>query len=285
MPETLTIGAVPYLNARPLTFGLEAESGIRLRLARPSDLAAMLRSGEVVAAMAPSIEYFCMAAEGSERVRASSKAAGGAGGFVALPVAAIGSRGPVGSVRLFGFAAPDKLRRVLLDSASRTSNALARVLVVRRLGSQPHFLLPEEVGTSSRRVDAEIVMGDRALSAERPEAEWELDLGSEWQHWVHLPFVYAFWMARADAPVERLMEVLTAARDRGLAAREAIADAGAAELGIPVETARRYLLEQIRYEFATREQDGLRVFYRMAGEENLAPEGARLRFPRLGQGG
>jgi len=280
MPGRVTIGALPFLNARPLICGLAEEREVRLRIEVPSALGPLLRTGEVDAALVPSIEYFRLASEGGERARGG---AAGRGGVVALPVAAIASRGTVGSVRLFGYAEPNKLRRVLLDSASRTANALGRLVVIRRLGSRPHFLLPEEVSPAPPRPpDAELLIGDRGLVAERPQAAWTLDLGEEWREWTHLPFVYAFWAARVGSPVGRLIEMLTAARDRGLKAREALAAEAAPTLGLDADAARRYLMDEIRYEFGPKEQDGLRAFYRMAAEEGLAPEGVRLRFARAG---
>ena len=281
MAEKLRIGTVRFLNAWPLVFGLKDRADVELRAEVPSALGPMLARGEVDVALAPSIEYFRLASEGAERARAAGALRGAHAGFVALPVAAIGSRGAIGSVKLFGFAEQDRLRRVLLDPASRTSNALARVLVVRRLGCTPHFVMPEEIGlTPPRPPDAEVVIGDRALTAERPGAKWVRDLGEEWHRFMRLPFVYAFWMARTDAPLGRLTEMLAEARDRGLAARESIAEKAARELGLPGDVARRYLLDEVRYGFGPKEQEGLRAFYRMAAEEGLAPEGVRLRLAR-----
>ncbi len=273
MSETISIGTVRFLNAWPLSHGLETEPGIAVRAEVPSRLAGLLRGGEVRAALLPAIEYFRLSAERGERTRA------GPSRFVALPVAAISSRGPVGSVRLFGFAELDRVRRVLLDPASRTCNALTRVLFARRWRRSPHFVLPAQVGASpAREPDAELVIGDAGLAAERPGALWEHDLGTEWERFVHKPFVYAFWVARADAPIEMIAAVLAAARDRGLAAREELAERAANRLSIPLEVTRRHLLEQVRYEFGGAERRGLKAFYEMAAEEGLAPEGGRLRL-------
>jgi chorismate dehydratase len=277
MAEKIRIAAVQFLNGWPLTFGLKDREDVELRLGLPSVLGPMLARGEVDAALAPSIEYFRLSAAGAERIRAREGVQAGHAGFVALPVAAIGSRGTIGSVRLFGYAEQDRLRRVLLDSASRTSNALARIIVTRRFGCRPHFVMPDQVGPSpTRPPDAELVIGDRALATDRQDANWVRDLGDEWHRFVRLPFVYAFWMARADAPLARLADLLSEARDRGLAARETLADEGARTLGIPREVAHRYLLEQVRYAFGPKEREGLMAFYRMAAEEGLTPEGGRL---------
>jgi len=280
MAEPIRIGTVKFLNAWPLTHGLDGRDGVTVRSAPPSALAEMFKRGEVDVALAPSIDYFRLAAGHGERARA-----GGATGFVALPVAAIGSRGAVGSALLFGFTESDGLRRVVLDPASHSSNALARIIVARRFGGRVHFVMPEDTGVAATRPpDAEVLIGDEALVAERPEAKWVLDLGEEWERLVHLPFVYAFWVARVDGPLEVLVELLSAARDAGLAAREQLAARAARELGIPAETAERYLTERVRYEFGAKERSGVRAFYRMAVEEGLAPEGVRLRMAPAGRG-
>jgi len=282
MPQTLTIGAVPFLNGRPLIHGLESAPGVRVRLEVPSALGTLLRSGEVDAALVPAVEYARLAAEGGERARGQVSGAGGRR-YVALPVAAIGSRGAAGSALLVGYGEPDRLRRVLLDPASRTSNALARLVIGRRMGGRPHFLMPEEVGPDPvRPADAEVVIGDRALVPDRAQARWVRDLGDEWHRWTRLPFVYAFWAARADGPIARLTALLAEARDRGLAAREALAVEAAPALGLSAEAARRYLVDQMRYGFGPREQKGLRVFLGMAAEDGLAPEGARVVVARGG---
>jgi len=91
MPDPLRIATVPYLNGRPLVHGLAERDDVTLSAAPPSHLGDLLRRGEADAALLPSIEYFRLAAGGGERLRGRAPA-----GFVALPVAAIGSRGPVG---------------------------------------------------------------------------------------------------------------------------------------------------------------------------------------------
>jgi len=276
MTDPLRIATVPYLNARPLVYGLSGRAEVTLREAPPISLGDLLRRGEADAALAPSIEYFRLAAEGGERDRTRR-----AGRFVVLPVAAIGSRGPVGSVRLFGYADPERVRRVRLDAESRTSNVLARIILGRTMGLAPHFAMPDEAGPGTRPPDAEVMIGDRALAAAPDGARWIMDLGEAWDHLVHLPFVYAFWTARAEADLARLTAVLTEARRKGLAARDAIAEAAAGRLALPAETLRTYLHRMVRYTFGQSERNGLRAFYRIAVEEGLAPEGCRLRVANV----
>jgi len=304
-PEPLAVAAADLLGARPLLFGLEAATGVRLRVEPAAALAGLLRRGEVDAALMPAIDYFRLAADPAERARSGrSPKPGGPERpaptqFVALPVGAVGSAGSVGSVRLFGYAEKDRLRRVALDPEGVTASALARLIILRRFGAAPHFVvagLPCEASASAKAMadglakqgepgkaaprppDAELLAGDRALAAERPAALWTSDLGDEWHRFTYLPFVYAFWAARADGPLDRLVPLLAAALDRGLAAREALADEAAPRLGIPAEVARRHLMHEVRYDFGRRQREGLLAFYRMAAEDGLAPEGARNPF-------
>jgi len=285
-PETLTVAAADFLSARPLLAGLDAAPALRLRLEPAAALAGLLRRGEADAALLPAIDYFRLAADPAERARSAPTR------FVALPIGAVGSSGTAGAVRLFGYAEKDRLRRVVLDPEGVTAGALARLIIVRRFGVTPHFVVAgspcyakaaqgKPGAASARPPDAELLVGDRALAAERPAALWTSDLGEEWRRFTYLPLVYAFWVARADGPLDRLVPLLEAARDRGLAAREMLADeASRPGRGIPPEVARRHLLREVRYGFGRREREGLKLFYRMAAEDGLAPEGARLRFLR-----
>jgi chorismate dehydratase len=279
MSEPINLAAPPSLSARPLTYGLEGRSDVRLRLAPWNGLAAILKGGEVDAALLPSIDYPRLAA-GVERAR--THAAGGPSAsthFVILPAAAVTSRGAVGALRLFGYADKDRLKRVLLDPASPTGSALARLIVLRWFGAAPHFVMPEAVSSAAARPpDAELVAGDRALTAEEPRAAWDVDLGAEWHRNTYLPMVYAMWVAPAGGPLDRIRAILAEATARGLDARMAIADEAAAKGKIPPDVARRFLMDQTRYAFGAKEQQGLAAFLKMAGAEGLAPEGVRLRL-------
>ena len=76
MAEKLKIGSVPFLNAWPLVHGLAEQEDVALRLELPPALAPLLRTGEVDAALVPSIEYFRLAAEGLERARRAAAPGG-----------------------------------------------------------------------------------------------------------------------------------------------------------------------------------------------------------------
>ncbi len=280
MPEPLRIATVRFLNAWPLTEGLAGRDDVAMTADVPARVTDRLRTGEADVALVPSIEYPRLAASPRERARPS--AASGRRpptGFVALRAGCVASAGPVRSVRLVGTAPLPEVRRVLLDPASRTSNALCRVLLARRwrLG-RAHCVYPDEAGAGGREPDARLVVGDRGLLHEAPSGAWERDLGAEWDQFAHRPFVYAFWVARDDADLERAETRLAEAKAAGLAARPALAARAAETLGIDAELAEAYLTEHVHYRFGRRERQGLHTFWERAADESLAPPDVRLRL-------
>ncbi|MGE3777414.1 MAG: MqnA/MqnD/SBP family protein, partial [Pirellulaceae bacterium] len=120
-PSTpIRIGAVSYLNTKPLVFGLaDRARGARIEFDLPSRLAAGLAAGRYDVALIPSIEYF-------QRP-----------GYSILSDACIACRGPVLSVKLFSRVAPANIRSLALDEGSRTSAALIRILLQQRFGITP----------------------------------------------------------------------------------------------------------------------------------------------------
>ena len=78
------IGAVGYLNARPLTWALDRDAGALARPLRPAvGVRALLHAGEVDLGLIPSIEYLQSP------------------DYRFVPGVGIGSRGPVASVALY----------------------------------------------------------------------------------------------------------------------------------------------------------------------------------------
>jgi chorismate dehydratase len=125
-------------------------------------------------------------------------------------------------VNLYHHGAIEQLRRVALDTSSRTSVALLKTLLRERLGRDPEYLeMAPSVPEMLEAADAALVIGDRALDyvGDVPR----LDLGAEWQRQTGLPFVYAFWAGPRGAvsaeDVARLQQALRA----GLANLAAIA--------------------------------------------------------------
>jgi len=290
----IRLGAVCFLNTRPLTAALEPEDPFfEVSYAVPSACAAQLQAGQIDVGLIPSIEY------------ARSQVP-----YCLVPEVAIACRGEVLSVQLFFRGPLERIRRVALDPSSRTSAALVQILLRERYGLSPEFV--EAPPASGRRgpeparsgsghkadfrmdskleamlagADAALLIGDSALRHLGGELS-NMDLGQEWKGFTGYPFVFAFWAGRqgalAPAQVQRLVE----ARRQGAGQIPAIARKAARELGpgfaqeqeVLVVLFERYLTQHIRFELGEEELAGLRCFYALAYQHGLISGVPELRF-------
>jgi chorismate dehydratase len=243
------------LNAVPLAHSLDGDPRYRVVREVPSRVADDLHAGRIDLGVIPSIEY-------------------ATGAYALVPGVGITSRGPVRSVCLFHHRPLDELRRVALDSSSRTSAALLRILLRERLGRDPEYVtMPPSLPDMLASADAGLLIGDPALYAEGPESRW--DLGQEWTQRTGLPFVWAFWAGRPDAAgpadVDRLQAALAKAGQE-LPAIAAAYDRRRAALN------EDYLRRNIVYRLDEAEAAGLREFYRRAFGQGLIGGVPELRF-------
>jgi chorismate dehydratase len=253
---------VTYLNTKPLIFGLEdLAPNLELVLDVPSRLADLLAEGRLDVGLIPVIEYFR------------------AGSYSIVPNVAIASRGPVLSVTLFSRLPWRSIRRVALDVGSRTSAALAQILLRKRYGVHPEVVpLPLEREAEDVDADAVLLIGDRAMRACLPGFAHAFDLGQEWQDWVGLPFVYAVWAVREGVDLRGAAKALADAKRRGLERIGQIAHEEAPRLGLDAGFCRRYLQSIIHFDLGPREHAGLLHYYELACELELAPRGVSLDF-------
>jgi chorismate dehydratase len=262
MNVPVRIGAVNYLNTKPLIYDLEQLAPeAELRLEVPSRLADLLAEGQLDVALIPVIEYFR------------------AGTYSVVPNMAIASRGPVLSVTLFSRTPWTGIRRLALDEGSRTSAALAQVLLRQRYNVWPEVVpLPMDRSVEDVDADAVLLIGDRAMRACLPGFAHAYDLGQEWHDWIGLPFVYAVWAVRAGANLGSVAEALAEAKRRGCARCGEIAQREAPHLRLDAGFCRRYLANIIHFDLGPREQAGLHHYYMLACELGLARRGVNLEF-------
>jgi chorismate dehydratase len=262
MSAPVRVSAVSFLNARPLLHGLERQRQLfDLSFDLPSACAARLHAGEVDLGLIPAIEYL----QGDYRL---------------VPGMAIGSDGPILSVAVFSRRPIGQVRRLALDTSSRTSAALCRVLCARHWDIAPEFIpAAPRLETMLRDADAALVIGDPALAIDAVRAGVEkIDLGEAWQRLTGLPFVYAAWAGRAGVLAPAHLAALAAARDGGLADRDALAAAAAAGDPLVAATLAGYLRDNLSYTFGDREQAGLERFFELAAEVGASPRPRPLRF-------
>jgi chorismate dehydratase len=187
------VGSVRYLNAVPLTRGIEDE----VVFAVPSELAKMLRRDELDAALVSVTEVLF-----NDR-------------YDILDGTAIASLGEVKSVLLAHRKPIEQAREVFCDTASLTSVNLLRVLLAER-GLKPEFK-PLASYDFKSLPDYALLIGDPALDFVFSSHEHEIfDLGAAWYELTSLPFVYAVWALRRGIENSRLRRQLTEAREFGL---------------------------------------------------------------------
>lgn len=303
MAHALRIGAVNYLNSKPLIEGLsDAAPASQLVLDYPGRLADRLADGGLDAALIPSFEY----------LRNPN--------YALVSDACVAARGPVMSVKLYFRVPPGEVRTLALDEGSRTSAALARVMLFKRFGVEPKLeALPIGRPTGSVETDAVLLIGDRAMHAPVEEFHETWDLGDAWYEWTGLPFVFAVWAVRdEDSPALRrngrslnrdsrealrlrqigadndrlqvadngvhaeLARVLTDARDRGVGRLADIARREAAGLGVEEQTAIDYLTRNLHFTLGSAEKTGLRLFEELTRRSGILKPVAPKKKPAVG---
>lgn len=239
----LRIGAVSYLNTKPLIHSLESRA---LRLEVPARLAARFLAGELDAALLPVFAIL------------------EAGGGDLVDDVAIACRGEVFSVIVASQGEFSEAKEIYLDPSSRSSSALLRVLSA-EFYPGCHRLLES---TTIPEGAARLLIGDPAIAFRREHgASWTYhDLGALWLCHTGLSFVFAVWaLAAADRQVG---DAFRTAKEDGLQAREEIA----ASCDDP-EFVRRYLSTYIQFDLGLEEKEGLKLFERLARKHGVLPQG------------
>jgi chorismate dehydratase len=270
----LRIAAINFLNPAPLMWDfehppLDSSLALRYQIDRmsPSECAARLASGAADIGLIP---IAALATTPGLRI---------------LPGCTIASKGRVRSLRLVRRAAQPlaALRSLAADTASRTTLAYARILF-HKWGNPAVPFLPAaaDLDAMLEQADAAILIGDPALMAlEERASRFERtgeelvyhDLAEEWRALTGLPFVSAVWCAAQGGPLdESVADDFIQSRNHGLQNIDALVAEWSARLPIPAETIRTYLTTNIHYVLDEECIEGMRGFFRMAGELRVLPE-------------
>jgi chorismate dehydratase len=267
MVTPIRIGAVSFLNAKPLYYDLcEIAPQVRLTMEVPSRLAEQLAAGALDVALIPSVEY----------LRSANL------GYEIIPGFAIAAHGPVRSVKLFSRVPWPQIERLALDAGSRSSQVLARIWLDERHGVRPSEIdeLPIGVSPLESTADAVLVIGDRAMRVPYDAFHQVVDLGEAWHALTGLPFVFALWIARGGVDLGDLPELLAQSRARGLANAAGLAYTHGQRLGLDFAACYDYLTRILSYDLGATEIAGLTRFAQLAARLGLAPEGVSLVFHR-----
>jgi chorismate dehydratase len=229
------VGSVPYLNAVPLTRGLEDE----IEFMPPAQLGQKLRKGELDAGLLSITEALF------------------SDDYDILDGVAIASLGEVYSVFLAHTVPLERVSTVHLDPASLTSVNLLKVLLAER-GLHPEF---ETLENSPHEQEAVLLIGDQAIDFQRaPHRHTIWDLGAAWYECTKLPFVYAVWVLTRKKDTESLRRQLKEAKDFGLDTLDYLIEN---RTEYDREFRRDYLGWHVHYHLGADEKRGVAEFIRL----------------------
>lgn len=253
----VAIVGVRFLNSRPLLAGLEAGITAPFRYtfstAEPSACAEELASGKVVAGLVPVAALPAMHA------------------MRAMPTLGVACRQEVTSVLLVSRVELSAVRTLAAHTASRTSVALARLLLAERWGATPRIIPARPpLAAMLAEADAAVLIGDDALKVHGHTGAHEVDLAAAWVEWTALPFVFAVWGVAAAAPegLDMVLEESLRFAERNW---DSLLPPWAAAHGVPVAETRHYLAHTLYYRLTDLERAGMTEFLRRAAACGVLP--------------
>lgn len=240
MEKKIRVGAVSYLNTKPLLYGIERSEIMRwieLSVDYPSEIARKLIENEidiglVPIAVLPELKEYYIDAD-----------------------FCIGANGPVGSVSLFSDVPLNQVQSILLDYQSTTSVALLRILLKYYWKLSP-VLIPAYPGYEADITGntAGIVIGDRAF-LQRKTSLTEYDLAETWKKFTGLPFVFAAWVSNKELP-RAFIDSFNRANSWGISHMDEVV----AENPYPHYDLKVYYQQNISYLFDENKHLGMRKF-------------------------
>jgi chorismate dehydratase len=262
LDRKIRIGAVSYLNTKPLLFGLQHESireQIEIFLDYPAHIANMLEGdhidvGLVPVAILPRLKEYHIISD-----------------------YCIGCNGPVDSVAIFSELPLEQVSSVMLDYQSRTSVMLGRILIKNFWKLNPMFIDAEgeDFLREIRNDVAGLVIGDRALR-QKKQSRFMYDLGQAWKAYTGLPFVFAAWVSNKKLPSE-FITLFNAANGNGIADIDKVI---ALEKNPPSDL-KTYYTRNISYALNEEKKKGLSLFLSMMEEINTK-DGLPLKLNKQG---
>jgi predicted solute-binding protein len=253
----VSIVGVRFLNARPLLGGLEAglpaPFAYRFSSAEPAVCADLVTRGEAVAGLIPVAALAHLPEVG------------------AMPRLGIACRQEATSVLLVSKVPLPAVHTLAAHTASRSSVALARLLLAERWGVAPRLVpAAPPLATMLAGADAAVVIGDPALAVRGRSGLLEVDLAAAWVEWTGLPFVFAVWGVRREAPAET-DALFDASLDYSHAHWEELLARWARAHGVTVERTREYLERTLTYRLGDAERAGMEEFLRRAAAAGILP--------------
>ena len=264
MADKVRIGAVSYLNTRPLVFGMEQGLGadrVELSYDVPAVLADRLQAGQIDIALLPVIE---LARQPDLEL---------------VPGLSISTMGPSRSVLLVCRKPIEELRTLALDPSSRTSNVLAQLLCAEVWGRRPECRPgSRDISETLADCDGAVRSGDKALFEPLPDGCLSYDLGGVWTARTGLPFVFAAWTARRGVVDDEIYRVLHDSRRAGSRVIDLIAEDYTWQGRQFPQLAAEYLTRHIRFRLGNAEIDAMNAFFAAAKRLELIDQAPQIRL-------
>jgi chorismate dehydratase len=290
----LRISIVEYLNTAPLVWGFTEgplAGKYDLSFTVPSECAEALRRGDADVAIIPAIEY--------QRME----------GLVALPGMAVAASGDVRSILVVSKTPIERAKRIALDTSSRSSAALVRLLAAEYWRIQPEFVdaVPDAAAMLSI-ADAALVIGDPALriavkmdylAGKKPregaccqgdpdempvpgfQTLFVYDVAFQWREMTGKPCVLAIWAGHRDKITPEVVADFQASKQYGLERIEEIAEAASIKLDLPASSLESYLRDNIDYSLGEENLAGLKLYYEKCAAAGLIPRARPIEFAAL----
>ncbi len=268
----LRISAIAYLNTAPLMWDFEhgdAGTGFQVNYTVPSRCAEALRTGTADIGIIPAFAWVQIP------------------DLVAIPDIAIAANGPVRSILLVSKVPVERIGSVALDSSSRTSVALSRVLFAKFWNTHPQFTEHDpNLELMLSQHDAAMLIGDSALRADTT-GYYVYDLAAEWKRFSGRQFVFAVWAVRRSALEERgpstaadVVRIFQNSRDHGLEPNHIaqIAREWAPRVGLTEQGVTDYLTTNVQYHLGSEALEGLRLFLDYSVDLGLLARKPELEF-------
>jgi chorismate dehydratase len=287
----LRISIVEFLNSAPLVWGFTdgpLEDRYDLSFTVPSQCAEALRAGDADVAIIPAVEYQRM------------------GGMVMLPDMAVASKGEVRSILVLAKKPIELARRIALDTNSRSSVALTRLLCRGLWKIAPEFIdAPPDPSAMLAEADAALLIGDPALrvrikmdalaskipgakgccggdSEELPvpgiDALFVYDVAQQWREMTGKPCVLAVWVGRREVITPEVVADFQASKRYGLSHIGEIAEAAALKLDLPPNALERYLYENIDFSLDAENLEGLNLYFEQCAAAGLISRARPIEF-------
>jgi chorismate dehydratase len=252
----LIVSAVSYLNTWPLVWGFlhGPQKGLfDFRFDLPVHCAEALRDGKADIGLLPAAEL--------DRL-----------GLDFLPDLGIACDGPVRSILLISSKPFREIRTLAVDSSSRTSVALVRILLAELYDCRPRLTsLAPYLDEMLVENDAALIIGDPALHLDPAALPYEiLDLGAAWVQWTGLPMVFAVWAGRSELLTNDLAHAFIESHHWGCEHLDEMVKHASAERGFPKELAREYFTRYIVYRLSARHLEGLALFRKLVRDLDAA---------------